>query len=476
MLRHYSYNDFTPEALLALCRRPAVESANVIPTVQAILAEVREKGDQAVLDYTRKFDKVVPESLLYSVRPAAEIPVGQNVRDAFYRAFENLTSFHRAQAPKNLEVQTMPGVVCRREARPIERVGLYIPGGTAPLPSTALMLGVPALIAECPVKVMATPPDEHGKPPAVIELAASLCQIEHIYLAGGAQAVAAMGYGTQLMPKMDKIFGPGNAYVTAAKMLLSNSDALVSMDLPAGPSEVMVVAGPEADPGFVACDLLSQAEHGPDSQVVLVSVGGLDMQAVQRELAREMHTLPRADIAREALKHSFSISVDTDAQALEIINTYAPEHLILLLDNAGALLPGIQHAGSVFVGHWTPESVGDYASGTNHTLPTYGYARMYSGVSVESFLKYITFQELTPRGLTDLAPAVTTMAETEQLEAHRRAVTIRLARLHEAQVSSPPEESGASDHSSPAGKTAPEGPGASDHSSPTGKAAPGSEF
>ena len=438
MLRHHSYNELSTEELQVLCRRPATEASDVIPAVQAILAEVREHGDQAVLAYTRRFDGVVPDPLLYRVRTAADIPVGSAVRDAFTRAYENLTSFHRAQSPKNLEVQTMPGVVCRREARPIERVGLYIPGGSAPLPSTALMLGVPALIAGCPVKIMATPPDASGKPPAVIELAASLCDIEYIYLAGGAQAIAAMGYGTQFMPKMDKIFGPGNAYVTAAKMLLSNSDALVSMDLPAGPSEVMVVAGPNADPGFIACDLLSQAEHGPDSQVVLVSVGAVDIHAVQRELARELQTLPRADIAREALRHSFSLSVADDAQALEVINTYAPEHLILLLDNANELLAGIQHAGSVFVGHWTPESVGDYASGTNHTLPTYGYARMYSGVSVESFLKYITFQELSPRGLADLAPAVTTMAETEQLEAHRRAVTIRLARLDERQTPTPP--------------------------------------
>jgi len=426
MLKTWNYDTLDGTSLSVICERPRMNSADISSMVQSIIDDVHVRGDKAVLDLTEKYDGVRPDPLLWPVRPKEIIPVDGDVREAFSRACENLYLFHKAQLPQHIEVQTMPGVICRRESRPIESVGLYIPGGTAPLPSTALMLGVPAALAGCSYKVIATPPGKSGRPPLEIEFAAALAGVPYIYLAGGAQAIAAMAYGTKSVRKVDKIFGPGNQFVTTAKMLLQNSEAMVAMDLPAGPSEVMVVADRTADPEFIATDLLSQAEHGTDSQVILVTVGPFDTAAVINAMERHLSDLPRAGIARKALEHSHIVATASADQAVDIINRYAPEHLILNLDNARDLIPKIMHAGSVFIGPWTPESVGDYASGTNHTLPTYGYARMYSGVSVDSFLKHITFQELDRKGLRAIGPSVVRMAEVEQLEAHKRAVTVRL--------------------------------------------------
>lgn len=425
-MKTWNFADLDDNALSRLCTRPRMDAAGITGIVQTIIDDVRHRGDEAVLELTEKFDGVRPDPLLWPVRPAQDIPVDAEVRKAFERAYENIYLFHKAQIPQNIEVQTMPGVICRRESRPVESVGLYIPGGTAPLPSTVLMLGVPSAIAGCSYRILATPPDKTGRPPLEVELAAALTGIRHIYLAGGAQAIAAMALGTGTVHKVDKVFGPGNQFVTSAKMLLQNSNALVGMDLPAGPSEVMVVADKTAEAGFIATDLLSQAEHGADSQVVLVTVGPFDTKAVTDAIEKHLSDLPRADMARKALEHSFIVSTDNSEQALEVINRYAPEHLILNLQNATDLTAGVRHAGSVFIGPWTPESAGDYASGTNHTLPTYGYARMYSGVSVDSFLKHITFQELDRNGLEALGPSVEKMAEVEQLEAHKRAVRVRL--------------------------------------------------
>lgn len=422
----WNFADLDDNALSRLCTRPRMDAAGITGIVQTIIDDVRHRGDEAVLELTEKFDGVRPDPLLWPVRPAQDIPVDAEVRKAFERACENIYLFHKAQIPQNIEVQTMPGVICRRESRPVESVGLYIPGGTAPLPSTVLMLGVPSALAGCSYRILATPPDKTGKPPLEVELAAALTGIRHIYLAGGAQAIAAMALGTGTVHKVDKVFGPGNQFVTSAKMLLQNSNTLVGMDLPAGPSEVMVVADKTAEAGFIATDLLSQAEHGADSQVVLVTVGPFNTKAVTDAIEKHLSDLPRADMARKALEHSFIVSTDNSDQALEVINRYAPEHLILNLENAADLTAGVRHAGSVFIGPWTPESAGDYASGTNHTLPTYGYARMYSGVSVDSFLKHITFQELNRDGLENLGPSVEKMAEVEQLEAHKRAVRVRL--------------------------------------------------
>ncbi len=431
MLKTWNFDELDEAQLYKLCRRPRFETENITRSVQDIIDEVRLNGDDGVQALTEKFDGIRPDPQLWMVRPVEDIPISPQIRSAFERAFENLFLFHKAQLPQNIEVQTMPGVICRRESRPVERVGLYIPGGSAPLPSTVLMLGVPAMLAGCEYKILATPPDITGKPPIEIEFAAALTGIPHIYLAGGAQAIAAMAYGTASIQKVDKIFGPGNQFVTTAKMLLQNSDAMVAIDLPAGPSEVMVVADAGADPEFIALDLLSQAEHGPDSQSVLVTVGKVNLDAVIAAIEKQLTDLPRAEIARKALSHSYIVTTENSSLAFEMVNRYAPEHLILHLKNAEEATGDIHHAGSVFLGPWSPESVGDYASGTNHTLPTYGYARMYSGVSVDSFLKFITFQQLDRKGLQAIAQCVTTIADVEKLDAHKRAVTIRLDRLRD---------------------------------------------
>lgn len=425
MMNYNKYADLNEEQIRALCRRPKMEFEAVSEQVEPIIREVGQKGDKAVLAWSEKFDGVRPDPLV--IDPADfDVRLDAQTEEAIDTAFRNIFRFHKSQLPSPLEVETMPGVRCMRIFRPIERVGLYVPGGTAILPSTLMMLGIPAALAGCGQIVVATPPDKTGSVADELLYIAQKIGASKIVLAGGAQAVAALAWGTETVPKVDKILGPGNQYVTAAKMLLQNSEAQVAIDMPAGPSEVMVIADESANPAFVAADLLSQAEHGADSQAVLVSTPGFDWDKLERELQQQLETLPRKEIAARALENSFSLEVESLEEAFEFSNRYAPEHLILQCVDASSGIAKIKNAGSVFLGPWSPESVGDYASGTNHTLPTYGYARMYSGVSVDSFLKQITVQELDKQGLESIAPTVTKLAEIEELEAHKRAVTIRL--------------------------------------------------
>lgn len=436
-MRVVDYATLTDAERAALLLRPRIDYRSLFGTVEDILNQVREGGDQALLQLTERFDGAQLATAMYTVRDKDDIPLPQEVKDAFQIAHDNIYLFHRAQRPQEITVETMPGVVCSRYARAIPRVGLYVPGGTAVLPSSVFMLAIPARLAGCEQIVVATPPRRDGSLAPEVEYAAALCGVEQILLAGGAQAAAALAYGTETVPKVDKILGPGNQYVTAAKMLLQNSDAMVSIDMPAGPSEVLVLADADADPSFVAADLLSQAEHGADSQVVLVSLPGFPVDVLQKELDAQCTALPRNAIARKALDNSFILQVGGIDEALTFTNAYAPEHLILNTVDATDLVSRIQTAGSVFAGAWTPESVGDYASGTNHTLPTYGYARMYSGVSIDSYLRQMTVQTLSEEGLRQVGPAVEVMARTEGLTAHERAVSIRLERLrttaHETQ-------------------------------------------
>jgi histidinol dehydrogenase len=426
MLRSFSLADCDAQATEALLQRPRIDLASVQTIVDPIIEDVRQRGDAALIEYAQTFDKATIRSTIYVPRPTSHVPLDPDTKAAFELAYRNIRAFHEAQIPVSLIVETMPGVVCRREARPIQRVGLYVPGGTAILPSSVLMLGVPAQVAGCETVIIATPPRPDGTVSPEVEFAASLCGIKQILLSGGAQAVAALAYGTESVPKVDKILGPGNQYVTAAKMRLQNSDAMISIDMPAGPSEVLVIADSSANPAFVAADLLSQAEHGTDSQVVLVAIDGFDTASLQNELLEQLEKLARKSFAEGALTHSYIVSVPDSEKAMTFSNRYAPEHLIINTADAENLASFVVHAGSVFIGGFTPESVGDYASGTNHTLPTYGYARMYSGVSLDSYLKQITFQTLTEEGLKAIGPAVIRMAETEGLDAHANAVRIRI--------------------------------------------------
>ena len=394
------------------------------------MEDVRVRGDAALRDLTAKFDGAAfdgPPCLPIDAFPAPALP--PDVAAAFDTAHANIAAFHAAQAPADLAVETMPGVVCRRVTRPIGCVGLYVPGGTAVLPSSTLMLGVPAGLAGCRTIVMATPPRPDGSISPEVLYCARAAGVTHILRAGGAQAVAALAYGTASTPKVDKVLGPGNQYVTGAKMALQNSEALVSIDMPAGPSEVLVIADAGAPPAHVAADLLSQAEHGPDSQVVLVALPGVDVEALIAEVTKQAEALPRGATAFKALDHSCVVKVRSKEEAASFSNRYAPEHLIVNVEDAESWLPLLDNAGSVFLGRWTPESVGDYASGTNHVLPTYGYARMYSGVSLDSFVKRMTVQSLSEHGLRNLGPSVATMARVEGLDAHERAVTLRLSDL-----------------------------------------------
>jgi histidinol dehydrogenase len=415
----------------ALQQRAAQQQAqDVEQRVQQIFEDVRQRGDAALLDYARQFDgadlsaglRVGPEELAAA---AAQVP--SELQTAIRQAHANILRFHKAQIPQEERVETMPGVTCWRRAVPVQRVGLYIPGGTAPLFSTLLMLGVPARLAGCPEIVLCTPPQKDGSVNPIILFTAQLLGITTIVKAGGAQAVAALSGGTDSVPAVDKIFGPGNRYVTAAKQLATRYG--VAIDMPAGPSEVLVIADDSATPAFVAADLLSQAEHGPDSQVILLSDSLSMLEQTKAEVERQLRELPRAEVAAQALTESRAILLRTPEEMLYFSNQYAPEHLILAVKNPEQLAEGVTNAGSVFLGHLTPEAVGDYASGTNHTLPTNGYARNYSGVSLDSFLKKITFQRLTPEGLLNVGPVVETMAEAEGLRAHARAVTLRLEAL-----------------------------------------------
>ncbi|MGM0458366.1 MAG: histidinol dehydrogenase [Bacteroidota bacterium] len=428
-MKLYTYKDLPPEKITALIRRPKMDFASVFGTVQPILDDVEKNGNSAIQRFNQKFDGVRPDPLVTD--PASvETSLDEPVCDAINTAMQNIYRFHREQFTMDLEVETMSGVVCRRVAKPIERVGLYIPGGTAPLPSTTMMLGIPAMVAGCSEIVVATPPRSDGTIPESVMYVAQKIGATAVVKAGGAQAIAGMAFGTETIPKVDKIFGPGNQYVTAAKMILQNSEAMVSIDMPAGPSEVLVIADDTADPDFIAADLLSQAEHGSDSQVVLVITAGANLEAVNESLRQQLEDLPRQNFAKDALSKSFTVVVESTREAMSFSNQYAPEHLIINTADANALAESVTNAGSVFIGPWTAESMGDYASGTNHTLPTYGYARMYSGVSLYSFQKFITMQQVSKEGLKNLGPTVETLAEIEGLDAHKRAVSLRLKKLN----------------------------------------------
>jgi len=410
----------------ALLQRPNFEAAELLPKVQSILDAVALEGDAALLRFSATFDQVQLKSLCIdpALIQAAEAIVAPALKTAIQSAKVNIEIFHQAQLKKEEKIETMPGVWCWRKSVGIEKVGIYIPGGTAPLFSTVLMLGIPAKLAGCKEVILCTPPRKDGTVDPAILYTAGLVGIQQIYTIGGAQAIAAMAYGTATVPKVFKIFGPGNQYVTAAKQLVQQQG--VAIDMPAGPSEVCVYADETAVPSFVAADLLSQAEHGADSQVLLIASNSNIVEQVQLELTQQLANLPRADFATKALGHSKAIVIASREDAIQLINAYAPEHLILSVDNALVVAEKIINAGSVFIGNYSPESVGDYASGTNHTLPTNGYSKAYSGVSVDSFVKKITFQQLTEMGLKNIAQTVIQMASGEQLEAHAQAVAIRV--------------------------------------------------
>lgn len=415
----------------ALSRPAVAERAQLVALVRETVARVRAEGDSAVLDYARRFDGGEPESLRVPLKDldAALQSLASNEQQALERAIDNVRRFHAAQLPAPLSVETSPGVRCERITRPIDSVGLYVPGGSAPLPSALIMSAVPAELAGCPRRVLCTPA-ARGKPiHRAILATARLLGITEVFAAGGAQAIAAMAYGTETIPKVDKIVGPGSAWVTAAKQVVAEDAAGAALDLPAGPSEVLVIADDGANPAFVAADLLAQAEHDPLSQAILLTTSKELADAVRTSALAQLPNLSRREILEQSLQRSRLIVVSELATALRISNDYAPEHLILQLRDARQYLPAITSAGSIFLGAWSPEPMGDYCSGTNHVLPTYGYARAYSGLSVHDFLKRITVQELTPDGLRGLGPTASVLAGIEGLDAHALAVDLRLAAL-----------------------------------------------
>ncbi|TVU64348.1 histidinol dehydrogenase [Vibrio atlanticus] len=415
----------------SVLERPAItEGANITAIVSDVIAKVKNEGDAALKELTEKFDRVTPDSIRVGSNEIEEAcaRLTPEMKQALEQAYSNIAKFHEAQKPQPIKVETQPGVVCEQVTRAINTVGLYIPGGSAPLPSTVLMLGVPAQIAGCRKVVLCSPPPIADE----ILYVAKLCKIDEVYNVGGGQAVAAMAYGTESVSKVDKIFGPGNAYVTEAKRQVSNDFRGAAIDMPAGPSEVMVIADETADADFIAADLLSQAEHGPDSQVVLVTPSPVIADQVTDAVQKQLKELSRANIAQQALASSLIIIAESITQAIAISNFYGPEHLIVQTKNPRELLPLLDNAGSIFLGDWSPESAGDYASGTNHVLPTYGYTKTYSSLGLADFSKRMTVQELTADGLKGLAPTVVTMAEAEGLDAHKRAVTIRVEKLNKA--------------------------------------------
>ena len=411
-----------------LQRPPSLRSDDLRRSVARIIEQVRADGDATLRALTRKFDGVELGELRVSAAEFddAAIAISDSARAAIDEAHARIRTFHAAQQPQPLRVETAPGVICERISRPIRAVGLYVPAGSAPLPSSALMLGVPAQIAGCERVVLCSPPNSEGRVEPHVLYAARLCGITEVFKLGGAQAIAAMAIGTASVPRCDKLFGPGNAYVTEAKLQLAAEG--IAIDMPAGPSEVMVIADAAADPAFVASDLLSQAEHGPDSQVVLVATDGALIDAVAKEVEAQLTRLSRADTARQALRNSLAIRVDTLDDALVVANTYAPEHLIVNTRDPRTSLPGLRAAGSVFLGPYAAESLGDYCSGTNHVLPTNGAARAWSGVSLTSFLNFITVQEVSAAGLLAIGPCAVRLSEIEGLDAHGNAVRLRLER------------------------------------------------
>lgn len=411
------------ETILA---RPAFDTSSLNSTVSAVLADIKDRGDAAIFEYEEKFDKVKLSSLIVSKDEieASELLVSDELKSAIRLGKNNIETFHRSQIFETKKVETTSGVTCWQKAVAIEKVGLYIPGGTAPLFSTVLMLAIPAKIAGCKEIILCSPPNKEGKINPAILFAAKEAGVDKIFKIGGIQAIGAMAYGTGSVPKVYKIFGPGNQYVMAAKQLVSLKD--VAIDMPAGPSEVQVIADGTANPAFVAADLLSQAEHGADSQVIMTTTSESLISDVLQEIELQLFELPRREIAEKALQNSKLILLKSDKEIIDITNKYAPEHLIIETSDYMDIADQIINAGSIFLGHYTPESAGDYASGTNHTLPTNGYATAYSGVNLDSFVKKITFQKITKEGIRNLGPAIEIMAENEELFAHKNAVTLRL--------------------------------------------------
>jgi len=424
------WNDLPEPMRAEMLARPPMDAADkdFHKSVQDIITAVRQDGDDALRGFAQRFDNVTLNNIAVPVAEIAQAAEGieTEAREAIDAAFATIKMFHEHQGYQPYSVETRPGVVCQRTVRPVERVGLYVPGGTAPLISTALMLGVPSLLAGCPVRIMCTPCSPQGRVNPHILYAAKLCGIEQVFRAGGAQAIAAMAYGTQSVPKVDKIFGPGSARVTLAKTLVAQDALGAAIDMPAGPSEVCVIATDDTNPVFAAADLLAQAEHDTAAHVVLIAFSEHKVQQILQQMAQQLPKLPSAEIAAQAIKNSVALIAQDKAQALHIANEYAPEHLILCFDEAESWLPDIKTAGSVFLGPYTPETAGDYASGTNHVLPTYGYARAYAGLSVEQFQRSMTVQSLTEGGLKGLAPSLLTLARLEGLEAHAQAVLVRL--------------------------------------------------
>ena len=426
-MKTYNYTDLSEQHIEKLCTRQLSDDNTIADRVREIINTVKTKGDTALFDYAAAFDKVELSQLFIEKSEidaiAATIPA--EAKQAIDIAYRNIRAFHAAQLVKESKIETMPGVSCWREARAIEKVGLYIPGGSAVLPSTFLMLGIPAVLAGCKEIVVCSPPQKDGKTNCYLAYCAVLLGIEKIYMTGGAQAIAAMAFGTATVPKVYKIFGPGNRYVTQAKQLVLAS-GMTAIDMPAGPSEVLVIADETANPAFVAADLLAQAEHGADSQAILVSTTQEMIDQTLLQIDIQLKDLPRKDVAEKAIANSYVVLTNNLDQAMDFSNIYAPEHLILATASFEELTPLIINAGSVFLGNLTPESAGDYASGTNHTLPTSGFAKAYSGVSIDSFIKKITFQHISPAGLTAIGPTVEILAAAEGLQAHKNAITIRL--------------------------------------------------
>ena len=424
-MKVYNYTDLSKSKIEELCSRQIEDDKLVEKRVSDIIKTVKNDGDKALFNFAKAFDKVELEKLYLDAEElkaiASTIPV--EAKEAIETAYHNIKVFHQSQLKTEDKIETMPGVVCWRESRAIEKVGLYIPGGTAVLPSTFLMLATPAIIAGCKEIIVCSPPQSDGKTNCYLAYCAVLLGIKKIYLIGGAQAVAAMAFGTETVPQVYKIFGPGNRYVTTAKTMVQNK---VAIDMPAGPSEVLVIADETANPSFVAADLLAQAEHGTDSQAILVSTSKEIIEKTLLEIENQLSILPRKEIAAKAIENSYAILVDNITVGMDFSNDYAPEHLILATENFESLIPLIINAGSVFLGNLTPESAGDYASGTNHTLPTSGFAKAYSGVSTDAFLKKITFQHLNINGLNNIGATVETLAAAEGLQAHKNAITIRL--------------------------------------------------
>ena len=444
-MRILHWSRLNPAEQRAALERPAQQTrADVESLVREVIADVRVRGDLALREYTRRFDGVDLEDPRVDAKEfaAAQRAIGPRERQALERAIENVERFHRTYGLEAVSLETMPGVRCERLYRPIGAVGLYVPAGSAPLPSAVVMLAIPARIAGCPRRVLCTPPDRSGRAHPAVLVAAELCGIEQVLKVGGAQAIAALAYGTQRLAKVDKVFGPGNAWVTAAKQAVAADPQGAACDLPAGPSEVMVLADDSADPAFVAADLLAQAEHDVNAQAILVTPSAALAQTVAAALERQLPALSRRAILEHSLAASRALVVADLQAAIEVANAYAAEHLILQVREPRALLERIDNAGSVFLGAWSPEPLGDYCSGTNHVLPTYGYARAYSGLGVPDYLKRITVQELSPAGLRALGPTAVTLAQLEGLDAHAAAVTCRLRAL-EADAADPTRAAGA---------------------------------